>query len=270
MSATDVGVRVGSGGSVTGTGVLTRLALRRDRIMIPVWVYALTAAVLSTCLSLGTLYGTLKERTDFARSMNVNSSLRALYGPAFSGESIGALTAWRMGCIGAALTGLMSILVVVRHTREEEESGRQELLSSGVVGRRAPLTAGLLTALTASAALALIVATALSVLGQSVAGSAALGLALAGSGLMFAGVAAVTAQLTASARVAKGLAGARVPAPRRRRRGGGRRVTPRVGLAARLDREPPAVRRGPVVGARARRRLHRGDDRGRLRPGGET
>lgn len=208
MSAVDVGVPGHGTGTTTGTGVLTRLALRRDRIMIPAWVYALTAAVLSTCLSLDTLYGTLKERTDFARSMNVNSSLRALYGPAFSGESIGALTAWRMGCIGAALTGLMSILIVVRHTREEEESGRQELLSSGVVGRRAPLTAGLLTALTANAVLALAVSAALTVLGQSVAGSAALGLALAGSGLMFAGVAAVTAQLTASARVAKGLAGA--------------------------------------------------------------
>lgn len=32
----------------------------------------------------------------------------------------------------------MSLLVVVRHTRDEEESGRQELISSAMVGRRAP------------------------------------------------------------------------------------------------------------------------------------
>ena len=38
----------------------------------------------------------------------------------------------------------MSIQLVVRHTRAEEESGRAELVRAGVVGRRAPLTAALL------------------------------------------------------------------------------------------------------------------------------
>lgn len=46
--------------------------------------------------------------------------------------------------------------MVVRHTRDEEESGRQELLPSGAVGRRAPLTAALLTAALAGAVLALL------------------------------------------------------------------------------------------------------------------
>ena len=46
--------------------------------------------------------------------------------------------------IALALAGLMSILIVVRHTRAEEETGRAELVGAGVVGRHAPLAAALL------------------------------------------------------------------------------------------------------------------------------
>ena len=38
---------------------------------------------------------------------------------------------------------LMSVLIVVRHTRTEEETGRAELIRSGPVGRYAQLTAAL-------------------------------------------------------------------------------------------------------------------------------
>ncbi|MEV0274778.1 ABC transporter permease [Streptomyces sp. NPDC050610] len=192
---------------LTGTGPLTRLALRRDRIMLPVWVYALSVAVVSTGLSLKKLYGTAAERADFAHSMSANSSLRALYGPVL-GDSIGALTAWRMMSFGAALTGVMSLLIVVRHTREEEESGRQELLSSAGVGRRAPLTAALSTALAANTLVAALIAAGLPAIGQGAAGALALGLAVGATGMVFAGVAAVAAQLTESARLAKGITAA--------------------------------------------------------------
>ena len=109
--------------------------------------------------------------------MNANGSLRALYGPVF-GDSIGGLIAWRMAGFGAVLAAVMSLLIVVRHTREEEETGRQELLSAAMVGRRAPLTAALLTALTANAALALVIAGGLRKSGRPAAGSLALGLAI--------------------------------------------------------------------------------------------
>ena len=59
---------------------------------------------------------------------------------------VGGLVAWRLGGIALALGGLMSILLVVRHTRAEEETGRAELVGAGVVGRHAPLAAALITA----------------------------------------------------------------------------------------------------------------------------
>ncbi|MGW5949929.1 hypothetical protein ACWFRN_33725, partial [Streptomyces celluloflavus] len=142
MTAVAAAAPLRRGGSrpLAGTGTLLRLALRRDRLLIPAWVLALGLAVASTGSAFETLYATAAERAGLAASMNANSSLRALYGPVFS-DSVGGLVAWRMAGLGAVLAAVMSLLIVVRHTREEEETGRQELLSAAVVGRRAPLTA---------------------------------------------------------------------------------------------------------------------------------
>ncbi|MGW1272627.1 ABC transporter permease, partial [Streptomyces sp. NPDC002491] len=142
---------------LTGTGPLLRFALRRDRLLIPVWVAVNTLMVLSMPTSLESLYDTPAARADLLRQMDANSSLRALIGPVFD-DSVGALTAWRVGVYAAALAAVTSLLVVVRHTRDEEESGRQELIASGMVGRRASLTAALLAAAVANAALGLLVA----------------------------------------------------------------------------------------------------------------
>ncbi|GGS93092.1 ABC transporter membrane-spanning protein [Streptomyces tanashiensis] len=190
---------------MTGTGVLTRLALRRDRLTLPVWALVTGGMVASGAGSLEGLYGTAAERAEAAATMTANSSMRALYGPVF-GDSLGGLVAWRFGTFGAVLAAVASLIVVVRHTREEEETGRQEMLSAGAVGRRAPLTAALLTALALNTAIALLITAGLA--GQGTAGALALGLAVAGTGMVFATTAALAAQVTESARLAKGLTAA--------------------------------------------------------------
>ncbi|MCX5501439.1 ABC transporter permease [Streptomyces sp. NBC_00053] len=194
-------------GQLAGTWRLLRLALRRDRIMMPVWVLVLGGSFASVAGSLTSIYDTAAQRAELAASMNGNSSLRAMYGPVF-GDSVGGLVSWRMAAFGAALAAVMSLIVVVRHTREEEETGRQEMLSSAMVGRRAPLTAALLAAVIANAALALVIAAGLAGSGASGAGAVALALAVAGTGVLFACTAAIAAQFTESARLAKGLTAA--------------------------------------------------------------
>ncbi|MFF3863808.1 ABC transporter permease [Streptomyces sp. NPDC002209] len=194
---------------LAGTGALLRLALRRDRVMMPVWITVVAMTVLSLPASLESVYGTAAERARLLGTMNTNGSLRALYGPVF-GDSIGALTAWRGGIFAGVLAGIMSLVVVVRHTREEEETGRQEMLSAAMVGRRAPLTAALLAALTANALAALLVTGGLA--GRGAGGALALGLGIGATGMLFAALAAIAAQLTESARLAKGLTGALIGA----------------------------------------------------------
>ncbi|MFE1308618.1 ABC transporter permease [Streptomyces sp. NPDC058755] len=189
----------------TGTGVLLRFSLRRDRLLIPVWIAVNALMVLSMPNTLKTLYGTAAERADLVGQLQTNASFRALIGPVFD-TSIGALTAWRVGVYAAALAAAMSLLIVVRHTRDEEESGRQELVASGMVGRRASLTAALLAAATANAVLALLITAGLA--GQGATGALSFGLGLAGVGMVFATMAAIVAQLTESARLARGLTAA--------------------------------------------------------------
>ncbi|MEU4485960.1 ABC transporter permease [Streptomyces purpurascens] len=202
---TTFAVRPGSSRQLAGTGTLLRFALRRDRLMIPVWIGVNALMVLSMPNTLEGLYGTPAERADLIRQMATNSSLRAMIGPVFD-DSIGALTAWRVGVYAGALAAVMSLLVVVRHTRDEEESGRQELVASGMVGRRASLTSALLAAAVANAVLALLVTAGLA--GHGAAGALALGLGIAGTGMVFATMAAIVAQLTESARLARGLTAA--------------------------------------------------------------
>ncbi|WP_369248024.1 ABC transporter permease [Streptomyces sp. R41] len=203
-TAATYAVRAGGSRQLAGTGTLLRFALRRDRLMMPLWVGVIGLLVLSMPNSLKTIYSTPAERADVARQMLTNGSLRATYGPVFS-DSLGGLTAWRIGGYAGVFAGIMSLLVVVRHTRDEEESGRQELISSAMVGRRAPLTAALLAAFVANGVLALLIAGGLA--RQGGAGALALGLAVAGIGMVFATMAAIVAQLTESARLAKGLTG---------------------------------------------------------------
>lgn len=201
-SASAFAARPAGSRQLAGTGTLLRFALRRDRVLIPLWVAVNALMVLSMPGTLEGLYGTAAERADLMRQMETNSSLRAMVGPVFD-DSLGALTAWRAGVYAAALAAVMSLLIVVRHTRDEEESGRQELVASGMVGRRAPLTAALLTAAVANGLLALLLTAGL--YGQGAAGALALALGVAGVGMVFATMAAIVAQLTESARLARGL-----------------------------------------------------------------
>ncbi|MFE2261850.1 ABC transporter permease [Streptomyces griseosporeus] len=203
MTATLPAERSGGGRHLAGTGTLLRFALRRDRVMIPVWIAVNALMVLSMPNTLRNLYATDAERADLLRQMSANSSLRAMVGPVL-GDSLGALTAWRVGVYAGALAAVMSLLIVVRHTRDEEESGRAELVASGAVGRRASLTAALLAAAVADAVLAVLLAAGLAGLGA--AGAVAFALGVAATGLVFAATAAIAAQLTESARLARGIA----------------------------------------------------------------
>jgi ABC-2 type transport system permease protein len=191
--------------TLAGTGALVRLALRRDRIILPIWIVLLTAVTVSTASAFAELYPTPESRQSIAAAFGGNPSLVAMFGPLFD-SSLGALTVWRAGIAGGVLIPLMSLFTVTRHTRAEEEAGRLELVGAGVVGRNAPLTAALLVALAANLAFAVLLTLGLAGVGLPVSGALAHGLAWATAGVLFAAIAAVAAQVTESARAANGIA----------------------------------------------------------------
>ena len=192
--------------SLAGTRPLVRLALRRDRIILPVWIVLLAAIPASTGSAYEQLYPTEAVRAGLTASVGRNPSVAVLYGPGFDLSTPGGFTAWRYACFFAVFVGLMAIFTVTRHTRAEEDTGRLELLSAGVVGRYAALTAGVGVAASASILIGALAAVTMIGSGLPAAGSIAFGAGGALAGCVFAGIAAVTAQLTEYSRNANGMA----------------------------------------------------------------
>lgn len=190
--------------ALTGTGRLIRLALRRDRFVLTFWVLALAVFLAATTHMSVTGLPTQRDVVTETQFMAANPGMRVM--SLSAGASVGAYAMSRSYLTLAVLAAVMSVLAVVRHTRQSEEKGRDELLRAGVVGPAAGLAAAVIVTLAANAALAPLLGLAMIVNGQPVAGSFAAGAAIAAVGVAFTGIAALTSQLSTTARGANGLA----------------------------------------------------------------
>ncbi|SIR72269.1 ABC transporter permease [Micromonospora avicenniae] len=193
----------------TGTGRLARLALRRDRIRLGIWVLGTPLLGYALAASVAGLYPDEAARRGYATTSASSLVARAFNGP-IAGTDLGAVVVAETYATLAVLVALLSTFAVVRHTRQNEETGRAELLGASVVGRYALLTAALLVVVGANLLAAALLAVALTGAGLPLAGSVAAAAAIGGVGVAFTGVAAVTAQLTVTARGANALAAAAV------------------------------------------------------------
>ncbi|MBO4207579.1 ABC transporter permease [Micromonospora echinofusca] len=189
--------------ALAGTGGLIRLVLRRDRILLPLWVLLLAVLPASYASTFAGLYPTQAERAGYVAGTAANPSIVALLGPVYS-DSIGALAVQRSGML-LLIVALISLLTVIRHTRTEEEAGRRELLGATALGRHAGLTAALLVTYAADLLLGLIAAAGLVAADLPVAGALAFGAALTVSGWVFASIGGLAAQLTTGAGGARGI-----------------------------------------------------------------
>ncbi len=190
-----------------GTGTLLRLALRRDRVRIPVWALFAALLTMSVATSWDRLYPTAEDRLGLAASLAADPTLSAILGPLFDPLTTGGLTAWRSGA-GMLLTlGLVVSFLVVRHSRADEAEGRGDLLLGAPVGHAAPLAAALLSAAVLLGVFAVAAALLLTAVGAGLVGSIAFALTQSLAALVFAAVAGVTAQVARTSRGANGLAG---------------------------------------------------------------
>src|SRR5665811_696623 len=159
----------------TGTAALIRLALRRDRVLMPAWIVFFAATVWFSASATVGLYPSQASRIEAANTINATASMVALYGPIYDPTSLGALSMLKMTAIYTALMSILIVMLVVRHTRAEEEAGRLELVGAGVVGRDAPMAAALLVVGGASCVLGMLTAAGLVAAGLPLVGSLAFG-----------------------------------------------------------------------------------------------
>ncbi|HEX2152469.1 MAG TPA: ABC transporter permease [Acidimicrobiia bacterium] len=195
--------------SLTGILPLVRLALRRDRLRLVLWVGGLVLGTVATAASLAELYATEEAQQSVAAAMNSPAGL-AMTGPAayLVDYRAGAMLAHQLLGFVLVLVGIMSVLIVVRHTRAEEESGVAELIRSSVVGRHAHLAAAVSVGLVANIALGLLMSLGVAALGledTTWAGALLYGATHTAVGLVFVAIAAVTAQVTEHPRAASGM-----------------------------------------------------------------
>ena len=191
----------------SGTMRLVRLALRRDRVTLPAWILGMAAFLAATTALFDSNYAKHPDLLELDTRMVVeNPGMRVL--GLVTGTSVGGYTLHRDALTLAVLAAVMSVLAVVRHTRQSEELGREEMLGAGVVGRYASLAAAVVVAVAANLVLAVMLALGMVLAGQPTAGSLAAGASIALVGVAFTGVAAVTSQLASTSRGATGLASA--------------------------------------------------------------
>ena len=193
---------------LTATAALVRFILRRDRVRIVVWIAAIGALILSTVASIKGLYSTQVALDRAAAAAEDNAAIIALNGPPYGLRTLGGRVVFESGSFGLVVVALMSTLMVGRHTRAEEESGRVELVRAAVVGRYAPAAATLLVVVAMNLVVGAVVA--LGMLGQGLptGGSLVFGASFTALGLVFTAVAAVAAQVTENTRVVYGASGA--------------------------------------------------------------
>ena len=191
----------------TGTSRLVRLALRRDRVTLPAWILGMAAFLAATTALFDSNYARTPGLLDLDTRMVVeNPGMRVL--GLVTGASVGGYTLHRDALTLSVLAAVMSVLAVVRHTRQSEELGRGELLGAGVVGRHASIAAATSVAVAANVVLAVALALGMVLVGQPLGGSLVAGASIAVVGVAFTGLAAVTSQLVSTSRAASGLASA--------------------------------------------------------------
>ncbi|MFI5052755.1 MAG: ABC transporter permease [Acidimicrobiia bacterium] len=192
---------------LTGTASLTRFVLRRDWLRILIWIAAIVVLVVATVVSLRGLYPTRADLLVAAKASEGNAAAIAFNGPAQALDTLGGQVAFQTGAFGLVVVGLMSLMMIGRLTRGEEEAGRLELLRSLPIGPHAPTAAALITVAGMDVIVGVLVT--LTLLSQNLpaAGSVAFGMSFTLVGLLFAAVAMVAAQVSANTRVAYGIAG---------------------------------------------------------------
>jgi ABC-2 type transport system permease protein len=185
--------------ALAGSGPLARLVLRRDRVILAVWILLAVAIPVANAASMAALLPTPQLRANFVAESATNPIINTMLGPIFE-PAIESIVAWRSNVQCLLVAVLASSLLVVRHTRAEEEAGRSELVGSGPVGRHAPLTAALGVVVVTNLVAALLLAGTLIVgAGYPTEGSVLFALMFAGGGWLFAAVAGVAAQITRTA-----------------------------------------------------------------------
>lgn len=184
----------------TGLGVMLGVQWRTHRRGTLVWMFALIASLAGTAAAVAGLYNTPEKIHTYAQAVTSGDALVAINGRVEGIDSLGGIIADEFGFLAAFLLPLLGISLIAQVTRREEEAGRLEAVLGGRVARHVPLLAGLIVTSTAVSVTAVAFALALIASGVPTTRSVLYAASLGALAFVFAGVAALLAQLTRHSR----------------------------------------------------------------------
>ena len=187
-----------------GTWALVRLALRRDRVRAPLWVLCIAGVVGGSGGAVGGLYRDQAAIDGYASLAETSAVTVAFAGPPVGLHTLEGIVVYETSLTAVLGVSIMAVMMMSRHSRAEEESGRSEVLRSTEVGRHAGGAAALIATSVVSVVLGLALWLVLVPTALSSAQAALLGAGTALLGMVFAAVTLVLAQLFVHARTVTG------------------------------------------------------------------
>lgn len=191
-----------------GTGVLMKFIIRRNRIRLPVWIFAITIFVLGTAVLLPDLYPAEADKIVLAETMkNPAITFMLGYSKGYSNYTDGAIMGHFMLVFTAIFAAIMSILHVNKHTSEDEEEGRIELINSLPVGSLSNLSATIIVLFFVYIIVSLLIGLGLISLGietLDLQGSLLFGASIGAVGVFYGALTGFFAQITSNTRATIG------------------------------------------------------------------
>ncbi|WP_329001034.1 hypothetical protein OHA18_42205 [Kribbella sp. NBC_00709] len=183
-----------------GLGIVAGIVWRTRRRGIVVWVSALVAGMVGTAAAVAGMYDTPAKIHTYAEAVTSGSALAAINGQVEGIDSLGGVIQDEFGFLASFLLPLLGIGLVAGSTRREEESRRLETILGGRIARPQPALAALAVATAAIVVTSVLFVGGLVLAGVSASGAILYGAALGGLAFVFAGFAALVAQLALHSR----------------------------------------------------------------------
>ncbi len=191
---------------MTGTWVLIKLILRRDRLKLPLLIVGFVGLLLLIIPMLRSVYGDDASLATIYSAFGVNPAGLFMTGP-MDGANFGSLMHVETLLWWGIALAFINTFFVIRHTRKNEEIGAQELLLSGQAHRTSGLSAALIVALAMNFLIAVLLGLGMMLMEKSWTTESAWLYATAMSlfGVVWATIAAVVAQLSENSRTSNSL-----------------------------------------------------------------
>jgi polyether ionophore transport system permease protein len=186
--------------SAPGLWAMLGIQWRTHRRGTLVWMFALIAMMVGAAGAVAGLYTTPEQIHTYAQAVTAGDALVAINGRVEGIDTLGGIIQDEFGFLAAFLLPLLGISLVAQTTRHEEEAGRLETVLAGRVARHAPVLAGMLIASAAIFVTAIAFALGLTVFGVPATGSILYAASLGALAFVFAGLAALLAQVTLHSR----------------------------------------------------------------------